>query len=133
VTPSIPWLPTMPTSPCIAWDGYLDRYGYGKRGGRLAHRLAYEQRFGPIPKGLQIDHRCRNRSCVNVEHLEVVTQRENTLRGLGPASVNAHKTHCSNGHLFDVSNTYLQPGSRRRACRACNRARVARYMARRSA
>jgi hypothetical protein len=75
-----------PTSTgCILWTGHLNWNGYGRvtYKGRLAgaHRVAYEIFKGPIPDGLQLDHLCRVRNCVNPEHLEPVTPSENTLRG----------------------------------------------------
>jgi hypothetical protein len=74
------------TDTCWNWTGSTDR-GYGKIGLRrgvaplYAHRVSYEFHVGPIPAGLQLDHLCRNRSCVNPAHLEPVTQRENLARG----------------------------------------------------
>ena len=70
---------------CILWGGHLSKWGYGRvtYKGRLvqAHRVAYELFKGPIPEGLQLDHLCRVRNCVNPDHLEPVTPSENTLRG----------------------------------------------------
>jgi len=111
--------------------------GYGKVNidgkAKLAHRVVYEALVGPIPEGLQLDHLCRNRACVNPAHLEPVTQRVNILRGTGTAAVHAAKTHCINGHPFDEANTYLYQGNKRmcRRCR-CDREMV-RYHARKSA
>lgn len=74
-------------TPCIEWTGGRFGTGYGctraarPGGSRLAHRVAYEAVHGPIPDDLPLDHLCRNRPCVNVEHLEVVTVAENSRRG----------------------------------------------------
>lgn len=69
---------------CLVWTGHLNANGYGKikTGGRdgFAHRYAWERVNGPIAKGMTIDHLCRNRACVNLEHLDVVTQAENNRR-----------------------------------------------------
>lgn len=69
---------------CWLWLGSIDRDGYGNaktRYGRAAHRLTYQAYVGDIPEGMQLDHLCRQRSCVNPYHLEPVTQQENILRG----------------------------------------------------
>ncbi|KAB2977369.1 HNH endonuclease [Streptomyces sp. SS1-1] len=96
-----------------------------KLGGRyqMAHRVAYQEIVGPIPEGLQLDHLCRVRHCVNPAHLEPVTSRENTLRGENLVAINAAKTHCKRGHLFDAANTYRWRNSR--ICRECRRLRSA--------
>lgn len=88
-----------------------------------AHRLMYEQMKGSVPKGLELDHLCRNRSCINPDHLEPVTHKENQARGLGAELFirhNAYKKACQKGHIYDDKNTYYRkdrPGDR--GCRAC--------------
>ena len=122
---------------CLLWTGALSGVGgYGQfsvdRRQRLVHRLMYEWFAGPIPAGMQIDHLCRVRRCANVAHLEVVTPRENTRRGMGTSGVNARKTHCGHGHAFDEQNTGILPGGQRQ-CRACNAEQNRRYRARQRA
>lgn len=107
---------------CWGWTGSLNNKGYGQVGylGRTTstHRLAYTLLAGPIPAGLHIDHLCRNRACCNPAHLEPVTVRTNTLRGIGFAPSNAAKTHCRHGHAYTSVNTYIdRRGSR--SCRTC--------------
>jgi hypothetical protein len=114
---------------CWRWTAHINRDGYGVYAGddrrvNHAHRFAYVDANGPIPKGLVIDHLCRVRECVNPDHLEPVTDRENVRRGMAPAGINARKTHCIHGHPFDEANTYWWKGHR--GCRACNRAMWAR-------
>jgi hypothetical protein len=110
---------------CWVWTGARTSKGYGNINGRAAHRLVYEALVGPIPVGLWIDHLCRNRPCVNPDHLEPVPPRENVIRGAGLAAAKAGQTHCVNGHLFDEANTrYETRGNyQRRSCRACARVR----------
>ena len=101
---------------CIPWLGSLFPNGYGRLDGRVAHRVIYEALIGPVPEGLQLDHLCRNRACVNVNHLEPVTQRENIRRGSRP-----NQTHCKRGHEYTPENTYRRGSSGARQCRACQR------------
>jgi hypothetical protein len=128
------WSKVEPTGSCWFWTGPKDSHGYGcfKVAGKNlgAHRCAYRILAGVIPRGLQIDHLCRIRMCVNPDHMELVTAVENTRRGFNPAAMNARKTHCSRGHAFDEGNTRLLPqGSR--ACRTCKNGANRAYKARR--
>ena len=94
---------------CWEWIRSCSSGGYGHAwidGGHIyAHRLSYEVHKGKIPDGLTIDHLCRNRKCVNPEHLEAVTRRVNNLRGTSPSAWNYRKTHCISGHEFNKENT----------------------------
>jgi hypothetical protein len=113
-----------PATGCTEWLASL-RNGYGQMGvsskrTEYAHRIAWELQVGPIPDGLWIDHKCRNRACVNVEHLRLVTPRQNALENNScPTAINAAKTRCDHGHPFDDANTrHLAGGGRN--CRACD-------------
>lgn len=121
-------------SGCWLWIGATNTKGYGvivssnasTRKKTMAHRYSYERTIGPIPEGLQIDHLCRVRCCVNPFHLEAVDARTNVLRGVGLASQNAVKTHCRYGHEFDESNTQWTK-RRSRNCRTCEKKRLAEW------
>lgn len=111
------------SSGCWLWQGAHSTEGYGlfhvpsPRRMVRAHRFAWENSGrGAIPPGLQIDHLCRVPSCVNPAHMELVTSRENTMRGDGPTSINAKKVRCPRGH------EYSSIRSGRRRCGECERA-----------
>lgn len=108
---------------CWLWLGATTTAGYGVTNAGLAHRLTYEYFIGPIPEDRLLDHVCRNPSCVRPDHLDVVTHRENVLRGVGVTAVNALKTECDRGHAFTEANTRIWRG--RRVCRACDAAKKA--------
>lgn len=120
---------------CWIWYGAMDSQGYGRVTFRVdgrrvwtgAHRAFYEGFVGPIPEGLDLDHLCRVRACVNPAHLEPVTRSVNLKRGeagglreKGPSAINAAKTHCKRGHPFNEANTYREKSGARH-CRTCGR------------
>ncbi len=121
---------------CIVWARARDRDGYGVMSGQnrkqwRAHRLAYVLLVGPIPDGLQLDHLCRNRACINVRHLEPVSPRENTIRGESP-NVRLHRAdQCAQGHPYTPENTYVRRDGCR-TCRTCMRRYKAAFLARRA-
>lgn len=122
-----------PNSGCWLWAGSLGSGGYGQvyLGGRNplgAHRVVYEFLVGEIPRGLDLDHLCRVRSCVNPAHLEPVSRRVNLRRGIGFAAQRAKQTHCTHGHEFTEKNTILRPNGTR-DCRECNRLQAATWRA----
>jgi hypothetical protein len=123
------WRRVNKTETCWLWKGYRNEYGYGRFafGNKTlyAHRFAYELLVAPIPEGLQIDHLCRVRHCVNPDHLEAVPQSVNILRGTGPAARNHDATECTHGHPFDEDNTYIRPNGSR-SCKQCHRLTVRR-------
>ena len=120
-------------SGCWDWTGGKHTDGYGVLGVKgkhwYAHRFAYWHLVGEIPPGLTCDHLCRNRSCANPSHIEIVSNAENIRRGESPAARNLRKTHCVHGHAFSDENTYWRSDGTGRMCRACTRARVNRLQA----
>lgn len=113
-------------TPCWIWIGakFSNGYGHLRRNNKdlLAHKVSFEHTHGPVPSGLVLDHLCRQRACVNPDHMEPVTQRQNILRGRGASASNAIKTHCPHGHEYTPENTYNRYGQR--YCRACMKARA---------
>lgn len=132
-----------PGSGCWHWCGKTAKNGYGRithDGGKRSeavHRVTYRGFRGEIPKGLDLDHLCRNRGCCNPFHLEPITRAENNRRGLTgkttiPLTAQKYlaRSHCKHGHLYTEENTIHEPkfhGSAR-ICKTCrqNRSR-ARY------
>ena len=115
---------------CWLWVKSKDGSGYGQyhtSGNKMcrAHRTYYAIIFGKIGIGMTIDHLCRVRSCVNPSHLEMVTGKENTLRGESFSAVNHRKDYCKNGHAFNKENTYFYKMGR--FCRACNNISSSKY------
>jgi hypothetical protein len=108
---------------CWEWTGAPNPngYGYATAGSKrpLAHRLVYELLVGPIPDGLQLDHLCRNRLCVNPDHLEPVTAHVNLHRGYGRTRFRSEQTVCVRGHDFTPENTYINSRGNR-TCRTCS-------------
>lgn len=113
-----------PNSGCWLYIGRMNAQGYGllRVMGKTvsAHRFSWVSVCGEIPAGLQLDHKCRVRCCVNPDHLELVTPRENWSRGIAPTALNAAKRECKYGHSFTEENTYRMKGGGRR-CRQCDR------------
>jgi hypothetical protein len=119
-------------SGCWVWNGSNNGCGYGEirlnNKKKYAHRLFYEWTHGKIPDGLVIDHLCRNPSCVNPDHLEPVTPKENTLRGDGAKpKPYLRKEYCKNGHKLTPENRYSRPDGRGDNCRECVKIRAREY------
>ena len=115
---------------CLLWQGPTSNNGYARMGRRYVHIEVYTAAVGVIPKGWQVDHvherGCRHRHCIAVEHLEAIPQTEN-IRRQPNVIAQVNKTHCLRDHPFDEENTRwrnTKNGGRKRACRACDRARA---------
>jgi hypothetical protein len=133
---------TDPLSSCRPWTRAKNAQGYGvlmcghREDGKpqlaLAHRVAFELANGPAPAEMVLDHLCRNRACVNPQHLEPVDHRTNILRGASPVFDAIRTGHCIRGHEFTPENT-IDRGPRRRGCRSCAAIRQAARRAARKA
>jgi hypothetical protein len=115
---------------CWTWQGNRDRDGYGRfkvRGTEWrAHRWSYTYHVSDIPDGLQLDHLCRNRSCVNPHHLDPVTNKVNILRGETVTGALAAAMSCPNGHEYTEENTIrLFRATEQRWSRRCRECKVA--------
>jgi hypothetical protein len=98
------------------WAGLRDSQGYGRtRSGQLAHRVAFIDRYGAIPTGLELDHLCRRRYCIRPEHLEPVTRSANELRK--SFKRRSRKRKCAAGHDAFTHGLLTQEGGR--ICRLC--------------
>ncbi len=117
--------------PCWLWTAAKSVSGYGRfgtaalsGGGQAAHRASWRMAHGPIPEGLHIDHLCRVHNCVNPAHLEPVTPKVNSQRGIAADFCRARAfvaTHCRNGHEYTPENTSISEGFRQcRVCKAAN-------------
>ena len=111
---------------CLNWEGHCSEWGYGQVNidGRIVyvHKQVWEWAHGPVPKGWEVDHKCRNKQCGNLDHLEAVPKRINGLRGVSPAAQHAKKTTCPNGHPYDRRSPRPYGGFGR-YCSICTNAR----------
>lgn len=133
-----------PNSGCWLWTGYVNSDGYaqfGVNGSSVgAHRWAYKRFVGEVSAPLMLDHKCRVRSCVNPDHLEAVTNRENARRGAMHGTFgkrNRSKMFCPHGHPLTGENVHIHRNGRcspKRCCMTCKRARdMRRYLKAREA
>lgn len=110
---------------CWSWSASCNMDGYGQflYHGKMcrSHRIAYTWIKGEIPVGFELDHVCRNRKCVNPEHLEAVDHRTNSIRAMIATGVKAGATHCVNGHPFNDANTGIRKTGSGRYCKVCSR------------
>ena len=111
--------------PCWEWKGAINSRGHGifwfEKRLQTAHSVSYRLFVSHIPSGLEIDHLCRVRHCVNPEHLEAVTHQENMARGFYGL-----KTHCIYEHPYSGDNLYITPKGHRQ-CRLCKQKAMERY------
>lgn len=115
---------TLTESGCIEWNGYRDKFGYGRvtaeKSDLFTHRITWAWfNDSEIPEGMSVDHLCMNRACVNPVHLDICPIGENLRRSpTSMPSINKAKTHCYKGHLFAGENLVIDK-SGYRACRTC--------------
>ena len=110
------------TDDCWIWLDVKDKLGYGRAGKRgYAHKVVYDALISGVPEGFELDHTCRNPSCVNPGHLEPVSHKENVHRGAGPTAINAKKTHCKRGHELTNENVRITVAGGR-LCLTCYKA-----------
>jgi len=102
---------------CLLWSGRRDRDGYGRLpDGRLAHRVAYEQAYGPLGKGLEAEHGCKRRHCCEPRHLEAFTRAEQERSKRFTWAV--RKRRCRFNH--DMTHAAITP-ELGRVCRTCTK------------
>ena len=106
---------------CWNYPYSIQTNGYARIQGKYAHRVSYETFKRVIPEGLTIDHLCKNKICVNPDHMEPVTAVENVMRSNAIPAMNARKTHCLRGHLLSGDNLVIY--AKKRQCRECFRVR----------
>lgn len=115
---------------CWPWLGGTHEKGYGRISNRgYAHVIIYKILIGDVPQGLELDHLCKNKICVNPKHLEPVSHQVNVVRGDRVQNARRSPT-CTNGHQWTAANTYIHPTQGSRVCRICTRESVARYQGR---
>lgn len=121
----------VPEQPSCCWEWEaVKTNGYGQfwlSGNQFqAHRVSYSWLIGSIPAEMCVDHLCRNRSCVNPDHLRLVSNAVNVLAGFGHGAINRNKTHCPRGHEYTPENTRVSAEGHR-FCRTCSRLHDRRY------
>lgn len=124
-----PWI-ICPVTGCWLWQASVNGDGYGSinyDGYTAAHIMVYERFRGPVPDGLELDHQCRVRRCVNPDHLEPVTTRVNVLRGEGASAQHARATHCKKGHAYTARLNYSKMHGYHRRCWECDKENKRRY------
>lgn len=122
-------------SKCWNWTGFKSGDGYGffffngkNIRAHAASKAIYSRvNLEQIPDGMEWDHLCRNRGCVNPDHLELVTHRENQLRGFGACGINSRKTHCKYGHPLISGNLVSMENRKHRSCLTCRRRQSREY------
>lgn len=116
----------IPNKP-IQKNGYTYTQFKGKTRG--THRIEWIKANGDIPDGLVVDHLCRNRACINLEHLRLITQQQNIIAGIHSVS---NRSHCNQGHAF-IEQNILTRKNGWRECAECNRVRARAAYARKKA
>jgi hypothetical protein len=135
------WAKVEPTGFCWNWTAAREYSGHGMfnlgaeydRRPVRAHRFAYETLVGLIPEGLELDHLCRNRACVNPDHLEPVTHEENMRRGFAPSQALNRRGVCAQGHDTRNDENVFIAKSGRRTCKICAARRQREYLDRKKA